>query len=120
VAEVVGIGVQAVKSRLHRARLLVRAQLEPLLGLPVEPVPAEGTCPDVIALFSRHLEGEISAGVCAEMEQHMRQCARCRNACDSLGRTLALCHAAGAAAEVPASVQASVKLGLRDLLGGRA
>ncbi|HEX9622215.1 MAG TPA: sigma-70 family RNA polymerase sigma factor [Polyangiaceae bacterium] len=57
VAEVLDVSVQAVKSRLHRARLLVRASLAPLLGIPSAAPPAPGTCPDVLTLFSRHLEG---------------------------------------------------------------
>lgn len=65
VAEVLGINVQAVKSRLHRARLAVRAHVAPVLGVPPaeEKAPATAQCPDVLTLFSRHLEDEISAEV---------------------------------------------------------
>lgn len=116
VAEVLGVSVQAVKSRLHRARLAVRAHVAPMLGVPTEPTAAlPGACPDVLTLFSQHLEGEISAEVCAEMERHLEGCGRCRRACDSLKRTLALCKA-GPSVEVPASVQASVKVALRNIL----
>jgi RNA polymerase sigma-70 factor (ECF subfamily) len=114
VAEVLGVSVAAVKSRLHRARLSVRAHVAPLLGVPSEPA-AAGTCPDVLTLFSQHLEDEISADVCAEMERHVESCARCRGACDSLKRTLALCRA-GPPARVPAAVQDSVRVALRDFL----
>jgi RNA polymerase sigma-70 factor (ECF subfamily) len=115
VAEVLGMSGQAVKSRLHRARLAVRAQLAPLLGIPDDPK-APGTCPDVLTLFSQHLEDEISADVCAQMQRHLEACGRCRGACDSLKRTLALCRTAGPSVDVPASVQASVKVALRDFL----
>jgi RNA polymerase sigma-70 factor, ECF subfamily len=115
VAEVVGASVQAVKSRLHRARLSVREHVAPLLG--VEPAaPGPGTCPDVLTMFSQHLEDEISAELCAEMERHLEACGRCRGACDSLKRTLALCRTSGPAVEVPAAVQASVKKALRNFL----
>ena len=60
VAEVLGVSVQAVKSRLHRARLSVRARVAPLLGIEPGP-PAPGGCPDVLTMFSQHLEDEISA-----------------------------------------------------------
>ena len=40
VAEVLGVSVQAVKSRLHRARLSVRAHVAPLLGMPAASVSA--------------------------------------------------------------------------------
>jgi RNA polymerase sigma-70 factor (ECF subfamily) len=117
VAEVLGLSVQAVKSRLHRARLAVRESVAPLLG--VAPMaPAQATCPDVLMLFSRHLEDEISADQCAQMERHLEGCARCRGTCDSLKRTLALCQTSGASVAVPPSVQASVKTALRDFLAG--
>lgn len=116
VAEVLGVSVQAVKSRLHRARLAVRAEVGPLLGIPGDTPAAPGTCPDVLTLFSQHVEDEISADVCAEMERHIEACARCRGACDSLKRTLALCRTAGPSIDVPAPVQASVKVALRSFL----
>lgn len=116
VSEVLGISVQAVKSRLHRARLSVRARVAPLLGIPLPAPAAPGTCPDVLALFSRYLEDEISPEVCEEMERHLAACEGCRGACDSLKRTLALCRTAGNSVEVPVSVQDSVKVALRDFL----
>jgi RNA polymerase sigma-70 factor (ECF subfamily) len=116
VAEVLGVSVQAVKSRLHRARLSVRAHVAPLLGVPSEsPAARPGTCPDVLTLFSQHLEDEISGDVCAEMERHIEACGRCRGACDSLKRTLALCRKAPSA-HVPAAVQESVRVALRNFL----
>ncbi|HEY8946125.1 MAG TPA: sigma-70 family RNA polymerase sigma factor [Polyangiaceae bacterium] len=117
VAQVMGLSVQAVKSRLHRARLAIRSQLSPLLGVPLEEARGAGSCPDVLTLVSRHLEGEVSAEVCEEMEKHVSQCPHCRSACDSLRQTLALCRTAGAA-EVPAPIQAHVKQALRNLLAG--
>jgi RNA polymerase sigma-70 factor (ECF subfamily) len=121
VADVLGVTVQAVKSRLHRARLSVRARLAPLLGVPPEAaVSAPGTCPDVLTLFSQHLEDEISPEVCVEMERHLATCSRCRGTCESLKRSLAVCRAAGPAAPVPRSVQASVKVALRDFLAEKA
>lgn len=121
VAEILGISVQAVKSRLHRARLAVRGHVAPLLGIPTQaPTPPAVACPDVLTLFSQHLEDEISADVCATMERHLAGCSRCRGACDSLKHTLALCRTAGPSVEVPPSVQAAVKVALRDFLAERA
>ncbi len=119
VAEVVGVSVQAVKSRLHRARLSVREHVAPLLGVEA-PALSSGACPDVLTMFSRHLEDEISAEHCAEMERHLEGCARCRGSCDSLKRTLALCRTVGPSVQVPASVQASVKTAVRNFLAERA
>jgi RNA polymerase sigma-70 factor, ECF subfamily len=118
VARVTGASVQAVKSRLHRARLAVRAHIAPLLGISSDLPAAPGTCPDVLALFSSQLEGQVSAEVCAEMERHIEGCPRCKGACDSLKRTLSLCRTSAPAAPIPAAVQASLRLALKDLLVG--
>jgi len=118
VAEVLGVTPQAVKSRLHRARRSVRERVAPLLGMKLDLPPAPGTCPDVLTMYSRHLEDEVSADLCAAMERHLEACGRCRGVCDSLKRTLALCRTSGPSAEVPASVRASVKMALRAFLAG--
>jgi RNA polymerase sigma-70 factor (ECF subfamily) len=117
VAEVLGINTSAVKSRLHRARLAVRDGLAPVLGIRRKrPRPGTtGTCPDVLMLFSRHLEGEISTELCAEMERHLERCVRCRDACASLQRTLQICRATPAP-QVPDSIQQSIRGHLRKLM----
>ncbi len=115
VAEVLKLSVDAVKSRLHRARVAVRERLAPELGLPPEPIsPASSGCPDVVELFSRHLEGEISGSVCATLEKHLQGCPRCAARCDSLRATLTLCSRTGDA--VPFSVERSVRASLRKFL----
>jgi len=119
VAEIVGTTVQAVKSRLHRARLSVRERVAPLLGVAAAE-PASSACPDVLLAFSQHLEDEISAAQCAEMERHLEGCPRCRGTCDSLKRTLALCRTAGPSVPVPPAVQASVRTAVRNLLAENA
>lgn len=120
VAEVLGISVQAVKSRLHRARLSLRTNIAPFLGINDQQRAEPSGCPDIALLFSRHLEDEISAEVCETMEQHLRGCPRCTSTCDSLKRTLALCHASGPAVQVPVEVQSSVKDALKKLLAERS
>lgn len=115
VAQVLGITSVAVKSRLHRARLAVRRHMAPLLGIPTDRTASPAACPDVLRLFSQHLEDEISAEVCAQMEQHVSACERCRGLCDSLQRTLALCRTAPGP-RIPAGVQESVRAAVRDLL----
>lgn len=117
VAEVLGIGVAAAKSRLHRARLSLREAIAPLLDLPVAAAPAGG-CPDVLRLFSRHLEDEIDADLCAQMQRHLEDCPRCNGVCDSLKRTLLVCRSSATSphAAVPPAVQAKVRVALRDFL----
>jgi RNA polymerase sigma-70 factor (ECF subfamily) len=113
VAKILGVSVDAVKSRLHRARVAVRQALAPTFAGPATGSARGPTCPDVLPLFSRHLEGEIDAGVCATMEAHLARCSYCRNACESLKRTLALCRELPTPG-VPASLAASLRAALRE------
>jgi RNA polymerase sigma-70 factor (ECF subfamily) len=114
VAKILGMSVEAVKSRLHRARVAIREELAPALGRP----PIAPLCPDVRMLFSQHLEGEIDPSVCATMEAHLAQCHHCRDACESLKRTLAICRQLPTP-NVPASLAASVKVAIHAFLNQR-
>src|SRR5512133_2462484 len=118
VAEIMGLTVEAVKSRLHRARLAIREAVAPVLaheapGARAEP-PAAG-CPDIVQLFSQHLEDEISGELCATMEQHLANCPSCQARCASLQQTLALCKNA-ALPEVPVSVQNTVRRAIKQFI----
>jgi RNA polymerase sigma-70 factor, ECF subfamily len=75
-------------------------------------------CPDVLRLFSQHLEGEIDPGICAAMEAHLAQCHHCRDACESLKRTLAICRQLPTP-DVPTSVATSVKAAINAFLHQR-
>jgi RNA polymerase sigma-70 factor (ECF subfamily) len=114
VARILGVSVDAVKSRLHRARIAVREALSPTLG-PTEIASRRGGCPNIVELFSRHLEGDIDPGLCASMEAHLAHCDRCRGACASLKRTLAMCRELPTP-EVPAALSASIKAAIRGVL----
>jgi RNA polymerase sigma-70 factor (ECF subfamily) len=65
-------------------------------------------------MFEDCLEEVISPELCARLARHLDACGRCRGACDTVERTLALCRAS--AAEVPASVQDWVRTALRACL----
>jgi len=116
VARVLGVSVDAVKSRLHRARLAVRAHLAPLVEREPPPAPPSGRCPDILALYSRNLEGDLEPELCARMEAHLDGCGACRGRCESLRRTLALCRDVTAPA-VPADVADAVRAAVRDAFG---
>lgn len=109
-AEALAISVDALKSRLHRAREALRVALRPLLepSLP----PPNGSCPDVVAMWSRKVEGDLSQADCSKMEKHLETCAACGSACQSLKRALLACRRAGAT-QVPAEIQARVKAAVR-------
>jgi len=115
VAQILGTSVDAVKSRLHRARVTVRQKLAPLLRRPDSESPRSAMCPDILTLFSQHVEHEIDPGVCAAMEAHLAQCNYCRDACDSLKRTLAICRTLPTP-EVPPSLAASIRAAIRAIL----
>ena len=117
VAEVLGVSVEAVKSRLHRARAEVREALEahlPRGERASERPAASGGCPDVLALFSRYLEGEIGPAECDAMQAHVATCKRCNAACESLKHTLTLCRAEPRG-DVPPEVQELVRKALRGV-----
>jgi RNA polymerase sigma-70 factor (ECF subfamily) len=115
VAKVLGTSVDAVKSRLHRARVAVRQALAPVWGTASNEPRRDSMCPDVLTLFSQHLEGDIDPRVCATMEAHLGQCDRCRGTCESLKRTLAVCRDLPTP-EVPASIAASIRAAIQTFL----
>ncbi len=109
-AGALGISVDALKSRLHRAREGLRSALRPLLEPAREPGPAG--CPDVVALWSKKLEGDLSQGDCSAMEKHIATCPACGAACDALKQALLACQRVGTE-EVPSEIQARVKAAVR-------
>jgi len=112
-ASSIGISVMALKSRLHRAREALRNALRPLL----EPsaLPNASGCPDVIALWSQKLEGDLSQLDCSVMEKHIAGCASCSAACDALKQALLACQNARAEA-VPPDIQARIKAAMKPWL----
>jgi len=118
VSESLGITVQAVKSRLHRAREQVRELVMPQLEHAELPPPTSAQCERTARLFSRHLEGEIDAATCASMEQHIHDCAHCGAVCSSLRETLATCRQIGAdRTDVPPALQKAVREAIKQYVG---
>lgn len=109
-AEALGISVDALKSRLHRARQALRNTLRPVLEPKALPAPAN--CPDIMALWSRKLEGDLDALDCTEMEKHLATCPSCESACSALKSALLACRRE-ATVDVPPEVQAQVRSALR-------
>jgi len=113
VAETLSLNVPQVKSRLHRARAALRAELAPLFA-ELNEQPRDTGCPDIAETFSHYLEGDISGELCDRMQAHVAGCAQCSNTCDSLKRTLALCNAVPTPS-VPPSIQDAVRAEVRKL-----
>lgn len=111
VADTLGISVPALKSRLHRARMLLRDALRPMLE-PQSPATNAG-CPDVLALWSSKLEGDLTPVDCAEMEKHVENCAACAAACNALRTALLACRHAGTG-KVRPEIQIAVKTAVQQ------
>lgn len=105
VAEVVGISVGAVKSRLHRARADLRDHLRD------RPYRPRDGCPDIRAVFSQFLESELSPEICSTMEAHVAGCSLCAAECNGLRTALNACSSAPC--DVPLEVQKRVHEALR-------
>lgn len=114
VSERLGLGERAVKSRLHRARLALRERLADH-RVPKAPSMNAG-CPDSVRLFSRFLEGELDAGACAQLHEHVANCAGCSAACEILREALGEC-AACRNTPAPPIVHEAVRAALRRVLG---
>jgi RNA polymerase sigma-70 factor (ECF subfamily) len=108
-SSVLGLSVDALKSRLHRAREALRESLRPLLEPTIQARPG---CPDVVGLWSKKLEGDLRSEDCAAMEKHLAECSSCGAACDALRRALVACTNVRTES-VPSSVQEKVKAAVR-------
>jgi RNA polymerase sigma-70 factor (ECF subfamily) len=106
-AQVLEISVPALKSRLHRARQALSAQMGAVIDAP------QGiACPELAAELSAYAAAEVDRAMCERIEQHLARCERCSAACAALQRTVSLCHAIPGG-DVPAPVQAAVRAALR-------
>lgn len=92
-ASVIGIGVPALKSRLHRARAALRAELAPAFA--PSSVAPDASCPDVLSALSNKLEDDLAPQACTLLEAHVRTCAACGALCDTLKGALGVCHQLG-------------------------
>ena len=111
-ADVVGIEVGALKSRLHRARMELRQKLAASLG-PGGPG-ASAPCAELSSELAAYATQEIDQAACAHIEEHLKSCPRCAAACDTLQRTVSFCRQIPGG-EVPPAVRAAVRAAL---LGG--
>jgi RNA polymerase sigma-70 factor, ECF subfamily len=112
-AAVLEVSVPALKSRLHRARLQLSAQLAAVLEAPQR----LAGCPELAAELTAYAAEEVDQAMCARIEQHLQRCEKCSAACEQLKRTVSLCRALPGG-DVPAPVKAAVRAALRAPLPG--
>jgi RNA polymerase sigma-70 factor (ECF subfamily) len=115
-AESLGISVDALKSRLHRARQALRTALRPVLE--PTPIAMPSTCPNIVELWSRKIEGELDAIDCAQIEKHMVDCPSCTAACATVRTALSACR--NARRDVSPETQEQVRSALRAWLAQSA
>jgi RNA polymerase sigma-70 factor (ECF subfamily) len=112
-AEVVGIEVPALKSRLHRARIAMQDRIAVLLGADT----GDSVCPELTRELLARPEDELDQAACARLEQHLERCPRCGPACDALKRSVSLCRSLPGGA-VPDEVRSQVRSSLRSVVHG--
>lgn len=101
-ADTLQISVAALKSRLHRARAVLRTAVRDVVDQHPEMV--DPMCPKVIEAFSQKLEGDLSAADCAAFQDHIATCPACAKRCDSIQEILGACATLRGKAD-PAMVQ---------------
>jgi RNA polymerase sigma-70 factor (ECF subfamily) len=90
-ADILGISVPALKSRLHRARSVLREHVRAAVEREGAGEVPEGSCPDVVRALSEKLEGDLPDSACAVLESHLSQCPACAARCESVRRMLGAC-----------------------------
>jgi|RhiMethySRZTD1v2_1073278.scaffolds.fasta_scaffold534900_2 RNA polymerase sigma-70 factor, ECF subfamily len=106
-AEVLGIEVANLKSRLHRGRAELRKQLVAVLDPSVAP------CRELAHDLSDLVSEEVDQAACARIEEHLATCSQCATACDALNRTVSLCRSIPGD-DVPPTVRAAVRNALQN------
>lgn len=109
-ADVVGIEVGALKSRLHRARMALRSKLAGVVAAAPEP------CTELAQELTAYAASEIDQATCVKIEEHLASCPRCTGACDALKRTVSMCRSIPGDA-VPAPVRSAVRTAIIDAIG---
>ena len=110
-ADVVGIEVGALKSRLHRARMALRGKLAGVVAAGPDP------CAELAQELTAYAASEIDQSTCVRIEQHLATCPRCTGACDALKRTVSMCKSIPGDS-VPAPVRAAVRDAILAAIAG--
>jgi RNA polymerase sigma-70 factor (ECF subfamily) len=112
-AEVAGVEVANLKTRLHRGRMELRANLAALLG---DDAAGPPPCPELAHELSSYVDADIDQAACAQVEAHLARCPHCAGACEALQRTVSLCRRIPGG-DVPAPVKTAVRHALRAAIG---
>lgn len=58
-------------------------------------------CKHLLDSLSLYIDGELEAGLCAELERHLESCENCTVVVDSLRKTVLLYRKSGEGIEIP-------------------
>ena len=68
-------------------------------------------CKDMLGALSDYIDGELEDRLCAEIDEHMKECPDCRIVVDTLRKTVLLYRTHGQA-EIPQDVLSRLQLAL--------
>jgi len=113
-ATAMSLSEAAVKSRLHRAREMLRQRVEGLVrpGPSARPAPR---CPDVVAVLSDRLNQELSPSRCADLQNRLASCADPAGQFDALRELLGACRQCQSH-QVPEKLKKSIRLAIMGAL----
>ncbi len=116
VAATLDLSVAAVKSRLHRARGMLRERVEKMFDRP-PPRPKIPLAPgqELGEVLSAYLEGDLTRQQCAELEAHLGESPECQGACDLLRRILGECRSCQRD-KPPERLQESIRSAIRAMV----
>ncbi|MCO6449389.1 MAG: zf-HC2 domain-containing protein [Caldilineales bacterium] len=83
---------------------------------------ATHNCSEVLTQLNDYVDGELDAGLCVELEDHLRSCTDCRIVLDTLQKTVYLVHQLGDQdSDIPEDVEARLfaKMNLETYLPAR-
>jgi predicted anti-sigma-YlaC factor YlaD len=76
------------------------------------------SCKQLLSILGDYVDGTLSTELCAELEQHMQGCQRCRVVVDTMKKTIELYQETGGDANLPDDVRERLylRLNLDDYL----
>jgi anti-sigma factor RsiW len=75
-------------------------------------------CRRLLGNLSEYIDGELQAELCAELENHLKDCENCQIVVNTLRKTVELYHQTAGEAKLPDSVRGRLfyKLNLEDYM----
>lgn len=99
VAKILSIEPGTVRIRLHRARLMLRRELEQRLKRspamrrpPKNPKKPPSECREIFADLSNYLDGEVAPASCEQLRRHIENCPTCLAFIEDLKQAIKRCR----------------------------